>query len=106
MDRMDRDRDLDAFFAAYREACPDPEAGPEFMPGLWRRIEARRPDAWLTLRRVAQTWALAAMALTLLIGAVLMPQFQADPLEGTYLEALAEEHSPQIADVVPGGDPL
>ena len=43
MDRMhDQGDKLDALFTEYRAACPDPEPGADFMPALWRRIEARR----------------------------------------------------------------
>ena len=40
MDRMDSK--LDALFAEYRSACPDPEPSADFMPAMWKRIEARR----------------------------------------------------------------
>ncbi len=42
MDRMPDGDKLDALWVEYRNACPDPEAGAGFMPGLWQRIEARR----------------------------------------------------------------
>jgi hypothetical protein len=43
---MDRMKDkLDALWAEYREANPDPDSGPEFMPKLWQKIlEARRVE--------------------------------------------------------------
>ena len=44
------DEQLDGLFRAYREACPDPEPSPEFMPGVWKRIEARQKFS-LSLRR-------------------------------------------------------
>ena len=34
--------ELDRLFLTYREACAAPEAGPDFMPQLWRMIEAQR----------------------------------------------------------------
>ncbi len=40
---MNRDeQQLSRLFAAYRDACPPPELGTNFMPGLWRRIDAKR----------------------------------------------------------------
>jgi len=44
MDRMNRSTDdqLDQLFRAYREACSAPEPRADFMPQLWRRIEARQ----------------------------------------------------------------
>ena len=53
MDRM-KDR-LNALWAEYREATPDPEAGPDFMPKLWHKIEARRVETTSVFRRLAQS---------------------------------------------------
>ena len=36
---------LDALFAEYKAALPDPEATSGFMPQLWRRIATRRAHA-------------------------------------------------------------
>jgi len=73
MDRMD-DK-LDALFAEYRMACPDPEPSADFMPGMWKRIEARRVATVSVFRHWAQVCVMATVALTLLIGAVLIPKF-------------------------------
>jgi len=35
-------RELDELFRRYRAACPDVEPGPNFMPGVWDRIERNR----------------------------------------------------------------
>ncbi len=69
MDRM-KDR-LDALWVEYREATPDPEAGPNFMPQLWQKIEARRIETTSVFRRLAQICVMATIALALVIGAVL-----------------------------------
>jgi len=44
MDRMQHqgDKKLDALFTEYRSACPDPEPSADFMPAMWKRIEASR----------------------------------------------------------------
>jgi len=34
--------ELSGLFASYKGAVPDPEAGANFMPELWRKIEGRR----------------------------------------------------------------
>jgi hypothetical protein len=48
MDRMnykDNETKLDALFAEYRDAIPQPEeTSSTFMPGLWQKIEARRNE--------------------------------------------------------------
>lgn len=105
MDRMDQnDRKLDALFAEYRMACPDPEPGADFMPGLWKRIEARRVATVSVFRHWAQICVMATVALTILIGAVLIPKFQENAASGaSYLEALSAEHSADYIRMVAGG---
>jgi hypothetical protein len=42
MDEDLKSPELDQLFAAYRDALPDTDGSAEFMPGLWKRIEAKR----------------------------------------------------------------
>ena len=101
------DRKLDALLSAYREACPDPEGSPGFMPGLWQRIEARRSETTFIMRWVAQACAVAAITVTLFIGTVLIPRFQGEPSESaSYIDALAADRATDFAEVAPGGDLL
>jgi hypothetical protein len=102
MDRMD-DK-LDALFAEYRMASPDPEPSADFMPSMWKRIEARRNQTVSVFRHWAQVCVLATVALTVLIGAVLIPRFQesASP-SSSYLEALSAEHSADYIHMLSGG---
>lgn len=86
------DRDLDELFQAYREACPDPEPGANFMPQLWQRIEARQTFSYF-LGRMASGFVTAAVALTLMMAAYLyMPQSSGPFYSQTYVEALADSH--------------
>jgi hypothetical protein len=88
MERLDQE--LNSLFAAYRNAIPDPEAGPDFMPRLWGRIEAQRSFVY-RLRRMAQI-AVAAAAVACLLGGVLftpLPRHEA-PAGGTYVDILAD----------------
>jgi hypothetical protein len=105
MDRMDQnDRKLDALFAEYRMASPDPEPGADFMPGLWKRIEARRVATVSVFRHWAQICVMATVALTVLIGVVLIPKFQENAASGaSYLEALSAEHSADYIHMLAGG---
>jgi hypothetical protein len=105
MDRMDHQGDkLDAFFAEYRMACPDPEPSADFMPAMWKRIEARRVATVSVFRHWAQACVLATVALTVLIGAVLIPRFQHDPASNaSYVEALMSEHSSDYVQMLTGG---
>ena len=81
---------LDALFRAYREACPDPDASPNFMPQLWQRIEARQTFTF-SLRRMAGGFATAALALSLALGVYMaIPRNSQSYSPQSYLEALAD----------------
>ena len=86
---------LDRLFTEYRNACPDPEPGANFMPALWKRIEARRNPAlqWVTLSRRALVGALAlCLALGVVLGTALTSsQFY----QSTYIEALDDNEVPE-----------
>ena len=104
MDRM-KDR-LDALWAEYREATPDPEAGTNSMPQLWQTIEARRLETTSVFRRLAQICVMATVALALVMSAVLVPRGNSDEVfySGTYVDVLAAEHSNDYVEVLPAGD--
>ncbi len=79
---------LDALFAEYRNACPDTDAGPDFMPGMWRKIEARRSENVSVFRRLAQACLFATAAATLAM-AVVIPRLQREPVyTATYVDVL------------------
>lgn len=63
---MDQNRhtELEALFASYRNSIEVPEATPDFMPGLWNRIEQRRSVTY-SFRRLASGFVTAAAALCL-----------------------------------------
>lgn len=87
------DRELDSVFAAYREACPDREPGPNFMPVLWQRIEAHRSLPHL-LGRWAQACMTAAAAICLLLSLWISspgPVFQ----QGAYIDMLDDADTPE-----------
>jgi len=104
MDRM-KDR-LDALWSEYREATPDPEAGPNFMPQLWQKIESRRVETTSVFRRLAQICVMATVALALVMSAVLIPHNNFDEVfySGTYVDILAAEHSNDYVEALPAGD--
>lgn len=100
--------ELAVLLARYREACPDPELSPTFMPGLWRRIEGQRADALSLFRRWAQIWVSAAVALALLMSAALIPSAPSTDSDvfysGTYVDILAADHASNYADILPVAD--
>jgi anti-sigma-K factor RskA len=93
MDHME-DR-LNALWAEYREACPDPEPSAQFMPQLWQRIEANRgATVSLLLRRWAEVWLVATLTLAIVMGAFLIPRFQSPPAyQASYIDVLAAADS-------------
>src|SRR5882724_1961750 len=101
---MDRMNDkLDALWAEYRDACPDPEPSAQFMPNLWQRIEARRTATTSVFRRLAQVCVAATAALTIIMGVVLIPQLQKAPVyTSNYVDVLAAEHSNTYVDILNG----
>lgn len=97
---------LAALWAKYREACPDPEPSPEFMPELWQRIEARRQATIsLLFRRWAEVCVVAALALSVLVTTLLIPRSQRLPVyQSTYLDVLVAADTADDAVVLPGGE--
>ncbi len=101
---------LDTLLAAYRQACPDPEPGADFMPRLWSRIEARQsiPFAMLRLGRVFVS-ASAALCLAMVL-LLLSPVSQTSAPSISYVEALSISDPHQVmayADVeTDNGDSL
>lgn len=97
--------ELDRLFQAYRHACPDPEASPEFMPAVWRAIEARRTFT-LNLRRWTGAFVTASAALCLAMavymGTVAAVQQETAVLNTTYTETLDTDNYDTMAyaDVV------
>ena len=67
---MDQNTELDQLFERYRSAVPDPEAGVNFMPDLWRKIEARQ-FFLRRVKRLTQVFVVAAAAICLLLGIAL-----------------------------------
>jgi hypothetical protein len=103
MNRMD-DK-LDALWAEYREAIPDPEPSPNFMPHLWNKIEARRVETTSVFRRLTRICVMATLALTLLMSVVLLPRLQSEvAYNGSYVDILADQHANDYADIIPVGD--
>jgi hypothetical protein len=85
---------LSELFAAYREACPDPEPGAGFTPGLWEKIEARRSFAF-RLKRFSRGIIAAAAAVCLLMGLFLI---RPEP-SVSYMDVLtADQSSVSAAD--------
>lgn len=87
---------LAAVLAAYREACPDPEPDPNFMPLLWQKIEARQTFAQ-SIQRIARAFVTVAVAICVLMTVVLVSARSPHSVfnSGSYVEMLAAEQAPE-----------
>jgi hypothetical protein len=99
---------LESLWADYHRSLPDSEPGPDFMPGLWRKIDASQ-STLSSIRRWSRGLVTAAAAAALVMMVFLaLPSGHLSPVyTATYLDALAADQSPDrlaYADVVPHED--
>jgi hypothetical protein len=90
---MDQFNDeLKALFAKYKALTPDPEPSANFMPELWRNIEARQ-TLMLRIRKLTQVFVGAAAAICLLFAMVeVVPGVSRPEVPGSYVDVLAAAH--------------
>jgi len=88
---MDQNTELDHLFERYRTAVPDPEASVNFMPELWRKIEARQ-FFLVRLKKLTQVFVVAAAAICLLLGIAFQVPVSSGPqvVRGNYVDVLAD----------------
>lgn len=87
---MDQNRELDHLFEQYRLAVQDPGASANFMPELWRKIEARQ-SFLLRVKKLTQVFVAAAAAICLLLGIALqIPVAERPQVTGNYVDVLAD----------------
>ena len=99
--RGSNDEQLDALFRAFANACPDRDPSANFMPNLWRRIEARQTYAF-SFRRMANALVTAAVAFSIALSVYMaMPRTPATASGSqSYIEALAEANAIDAPDIV------
>src|SRR4051812_12219223 len=90
---------LDALFKAYHAACPVPEASANFMPELWRKIEARQTFTF-SFQRMASAFVTAAVALSIGLGVYMSMPHSNSSAPQTYIEALAEANPVDTPEIV------
>ena len=83
--------ELDLLFEQYRAALPDAEASVNFMPELWRKIEARQTFV-ARLKKLTQVFVAAAAAICLLLGIMLQAPVSTETqaVRGNYVDVLAD----------------
>ena len=80
-------------FRAYRESCPEPEAGPDFMPRMWSKIEMREASTnWFG--SMAKALVTAALATSVILGLLISSMNQSSAYyNGTFVDALVKDHA-------------
>ncbi len=82
--------ELNDLFAGYKATMPDLDPSPDFMPELWRKIEARQ-SLVVRIKRLTQVFVAAAAAICVVLGLLLtMPRTDKAPINGNYVDVLAE----------------
>ncbi len=84
-----QDEQLDELFRRYRTATPEVEASPNFMPGVWAKIEAKRKTEQWMLRWV-NSFAGAVTVLVIVL-AVVLYQVPTPLPQRAYIEKLTDE---------------
>src|SRR5690348_17082238 len=84
----ERETYLNDMFRAYRDACPDPDPSPNFMPAIWARIEAREGSrSWFG--HVAKALVTAALAASVILGMMISGLNQPTSFfDATFVDAL------------------
>ncbi len=97
MDQQEQERRLDRLFAAYRDACPDLDGSPNFMPRVWEAIEQSKPISWIFPMRMWAQRLIVGTSLTaaLVLAYVAFHQRSASPAAG-YADALTAESLDEI----------
>jgi hypothetical protein len=98
--RGPEDERLDALFREYRQVCEPHEANPNFMPELWRNIEAKQ-SATFSFQRIARAFVTVGAALTLILATYeLVPHSNSSAaFNATYVETLADQSDTDVIAV-------
>lgn len=84
--------ELNALFTEYKQAIPDPDASANFMPELWRKIEARQSFT-IRVRKLTQVFVGAAAAVCLVFAMLeAIPGSSRSEVHGSYIDVLAASH--------------
>jgi len=92
----DWNQKLNVLWERYADACWAPEPSAQFMPGVWRKIEARRGALW-QIRVYARRLALSAAAVSLVLIAIgFSPIGNSTAVyQMTYLDTLEADSQPE-----------
>jgi hypothetical protein len=90
----DTESELDELFVAYRNACPEPEAGINFRREMWARIDSRRTFSFVFTQYARLGAAVAALLCVFLLVLTQLTggRVQSAPAS-TYADALAADQT-------------
>ncbi len=91
---------FERLIAEYRDACPEVDGGADFMPGVWRRIEARRRSVFAWARMSRRVLA-AAAAICFLFGVVLNTAINSSLPASSYVEVLDDDDDEAVDQLHP-----
>ena len=87
------DSGLDELFRRYGAACPEIEPSVDFVPSIWRKVEARH-SFWFVFERLGRRTMTACAALCLVLLVLNVVSATEGRLVGSsYVDALMAEHS-------------
>ncbi|MEP6715513.1 MAG: hypothetical protein ABJC09_08045 [Terriglobia bacterium] len=90
------EQDLAQLFLAYRQACPEPDPGVNFMPELWAKIESRQ-NATHLFGRMAKALVTVALAATVVLSFMTATASQSNfSFDGSYLEAISADQASSL----------
>jgi hypothetical protein len=102
------DHELNRLLARYAQSVSEPEAGANFMPGVWQRIEAKRGVSF-KLAAYARVLAMGAASLCLAAGLFELSTARPDSFSSSrYVDVLDDDDAAEtlaFADVVATGHP-
>ena len=91
----DREALLAAMFRDYRAACPNPEAGANFMPNIWAQIEAREESVkWIG--RVSKALVAASLAASVILGMISSRRQSVAFFDATFVQALRADRASNL----------
>lgn len=93
---------IQSLFREYREALPDFDASPEFLPKMWQGIESQQKVTY-SFWRLASGFVTASVALSMACAFVLWTPPQASTgttlnTNSTYVEVLAADSADEVSD--------
>ncbi len=97
--RGSEDDQLDNLLRMFRDACPTPEPGANFMPQLWRKIESRQRNSF-SFQRMASALMTAALAATVALGVYMALPKAPGYYSQSYAEVLTDANALDVADLI------